>query len=105
MNNKEMLTQIQQKVKEVMPSDARVLLFGSQARGDQHDSSDWDILILLNKGKISDADFDTFAYPLVELGWQNGEMVNPLLYTYNEWQKRRITPFYQNVEHEGVSLC
>ncbi len=104
MNNKEMLTQIQQKVEQVMPPDARVLLFGSQARGDQHEHSDWDILILLNQVKIRDDDFDMFVYPLVELGWKNGEMINPLIYTYSDWEKRNITPFYHNVEKEGVSL-
>lgn len=99
-----MLSQIESVVKQVMPDDARVVLFGSQARGDQHESSDWDILILLNQRKISDSDFDIYAYPLVELGWKNGEMINPLIYTYSEWEKRHITPFYHNVESEGISL-
>lgn len=42
-------------------------MFGSQARGDVYDESDWDILILLDKEKITSADFDTYAYPLTDL--------------------------------------
>ncbi len=30
-------------------SEAEVVLFGSRARGDFHDESDWDVLVLVNK--------------------------------------------------------
>ena len=79
-------------------------LFGSQARGDVHDESDWDILILLDKEKITSADFDTYAYPLIDLGWQFGEYFSTKLYTFTEWMKRKGTPFFKNVELDGIEL-
>lgn len=85
--------------------DGRVVLFGFQARGDAHTESDWDILILLNQSRIGDDDFDRVAHPLVELGWKIGAEINSLLYTYMDWEKRNFTPFYKNVETEGIELC
>ena len=88
-----------------MPTGSRVILFGSQARGDANKESDWDILILMDKPQISNEDFDNCAYPLVELGWKNNEQVSPIMYTFSEWEKRRPTSFYHNVETEGIDLC
>ena len=81
-----------------------MLLFGSQARGDADNSSDWDILILLDKERIKNADFDAVAYPIVELGWRLGIEINPLLYTYKDWEKRSFTPFYKNVQKDKIEL-
>ena len=91
-------------IKQVMPAGTKVFLFGSQARGDVHDESDWDILILLDKEKITSADFDTYAYPLIDLGWQFGEYFSTKLYTFTEWMKRKGTPFFKNVELDGIEL-
>ena len=96
-----------QSIKEVLLSvvpDGKVMLFGSRARGDEHEDSDWDLLILLDKPRIEPSDFDRIAYPLYELGWYEGEQFSPKLYTIEEWQQRSFTPFYKNVEKEGVVL-
>jgi predicted nucleotidyltransferase len=44
-NEKEILAQIKKAILAIVP-DAQVYLFGSRARGDWHDESDWDILVL-----------------------------------------------------------
>lgn len=95
---------IRETASEVLPNDARLILFGSQARGDAREESDWDLLILLEKEKVSNEDFDNFAYPLIELGWRIDVLINPLLYTFSEWEKRSFTPFHKNVEQEGIVL-
>jgi len=99
----EILIAIKQTLKTINP-DARVILFGSQARGDASPDSDWDILVILNKPKIEPSDFDTISYPLYELGWTEGEHFSAKLYTRSEWQKRSFTSFYKNVEREGILL-
>ena len=64
MDRREYILQsIKNRSAEIMPMNAKVILFGSQARGDYHEGSDWDILILLDKQKLSPSDFDEFAYP------------------------------------------
>ena len=33
-----------------------------------------------------------------------GEEINPVMYTAQEWEKYRNTPFVRNVEKEGVKM-
>lgn len=105
MKNLDLIQKLKQKALQVMPKGATVVLFGSQARGDADTNSDWDILILLKKKRISNSDFDTYAYPLVEFGWEKGEQINPILYTNEEWEGRSFTSFHHNVTQEGIVLC
>ncbi len=90
---------------KVLPNGASLILFGSRARGDARDESDWDLLILLDEKDVNGDIFGTFAYPFVELGWEYGTYFSPKIYSYNEWAKRKGTPFYNNVSREGVVLC
>lgn len=90
---------------QALPEGGQAILFGSRARGDARADSDWDVLILIRGGRISAEDFDRFAYPFVDYGWSIGEQVHPLIYTYDEWRQRSISPFYKEVQAEGISLC
>lgn len=80
------------------------MLYGSQARGDAREDSDWDILILVDKARVGNLDFDEVAFPLIELGWKLSVDINPLIYTFADWQKRYFTPFYKNVEQDAIDL-
>ena len=102
--NYEILNSIKNMLPEVMPQGGNVLLFGSQASGEARHDSDWDLLILLPKDRIKNDDFDNVAYPLIEFGWSVGAEINPLLYTYSDWEKRNFTPFYKNVEKDSIEL-
>jgi len=50
--DKKIVQKITEKIYEVNPN-AEIYLYGSRIRGDIHKESDWDILILLNKEKVS----------------------------------------------------
>jgi len=95
---------IKQTLVNHLPFDGKAWLFGSQARGDAHEGSDWDILIVLNKDKLLPADYDTVTYPLTVLGWELGEQINPIMYSSKEWEESKITPFYHNVQQDAVEL-
>ncbi len=97
------MSEIKRTLQRVAPG-AKAVLFGSRARNDAREDSDWDILILVDKDKIRNDDFDTIAYPLFELGWNIGEMIHPILYTFSDWKKRSFTIFHKTVEEEGIAL-
>jgi len=80
--------------------DAEVWLYGSRARGDNRPNSDWDVLVLLNKDRITESDHERISYPLYDLGIDNDALVSPKLYTVKEWEKRSFTPFYKNVVND-----
>ncbi|MBO7132880.1 MAG: nucleotidyltransferase domain-containing protein [Bacteroidales bacterium] len=103
--NDVILNSIQALGAKVLPDGAKLILFGSRARGDARDESDWDLLILLDEKDVDGDVFGAFAYPFVKLGWEYGTYFSPKIYTYSEWAKRKGTPFYNNVNREGVVLC
>ena len=102
--NRSVLNQIKHVAQATAPQGSLVLLFGSRARGEARKGSDWDILIVLPKDALKQEDYDHVSYPLVELGWTIGEQINPIVYTRKEWEASRITPFYDNVQRDAISL-
>lgn len=103
-NNSNILTQIQSLGKKVLPKGSSLLLYGSRARGDNREDSDYDLVVLVDKEKQQLQDFTDFAYPFMEMGWELGAEINPMLYTRKEWSQRHFTPFYKNVEHDKIVL-
>jgi predicted nucleotidyltransferase len=85
--------------------DATIVLYGSYARGDYKINSDIDILILIDKDKITSADARRLSYPLYDIEFETGKIISPLILSRKNWEtKHRITPFYKNVRNEGIVL-
>jgi predicted nucleotidyltransferase len=102
--NQKIFNEIRELKRQLLPAD-KLILFGSQARGDAREDSDWDLLVVLNKkGKHSWDDFDTYAFPFEEIGWTYGVAINSLIYTQEEWDKGAGFPFYKNVMSEGIVI-
>lgn len=101
-------TYILQKIKLLVQQHdptAKIYLYGSRVRGNARKDSDWDLVILLNKDKITSEIEQGITYPLYDLEFETGEIISPMVYSENEWKtKYRITPFYSNVMKEGVLL-
>ncbi|RLD62596.1 MAG: nucleotidyltransferase domain-containing protein [Bacteroidetes bacterium] len=84
--------------------NAEIILFGSQARGDENKYSDWDLLILTNHPN-SFKDEQKIMDNLYELELELEEVFSPLIYSMIEWKtKYPITPLYENVLMEGIVL-
>ncbi len=102
-NRTAILESIRQIKRKVLP-DETLILFGSQARGDANEDSDWDLLIILNKSKREFEDFDRYAFPFVKIGWEFDELISPKIYTQKEWEHSKPSLFYKNVQSEGIEI-
>jgi uncharacterized protein len=103
-SDSKILNEIKKIVTEQDPK-AKIYLYGSRSRGNAKSNSDWDLLILLNKDKISQEDEQRITNPLYDLEFDTGEVISPMIYTEKEWNtKHKITPFFQNVMKEGRLL-
>jgi uncharacterized protein len=102
--NKDILREIK-KIVTSRDSDAKIYLYGSRVRGTANKDSDWDLLILLNKDKITPDLESEITSPLYDLEFETGEVISPMIYSEREWNtKYKITPFYHNVMREGTLL-
>lgn len=99
------LDALRQLAGKVIPAGSQVWLYGSRARGEAREDSDWDILILLDKPSVTSADEDQYAYPFVDLGWDYASAVSPQVYALEDWKRQSFTPFYQNVERDKVRIA
>ena len=105
MKHTDVFNSIRNVAMKLKPENGKIILFGSQARGDAQEDSDWDVLILLDKDKIEVTDHDQFTYPFWELGWKINAMIHPIVYTSKEWSTLSHTSFRDNVELYGIVLC
>jgi len=105
MKREQIIGNIRSLLASIMPGEASVFLFGSQARGDYSTDSDWDLLILLKQnGSIGISDRGAYTFPIYELGAELGVDINPVVYTHDDWNKRSFTPFYKNVMNERIRI-
>ena len=101
--NLQILENIRMLKRRLLPND-RMILFGSRARGDARPDSDWDLLILLGKDRVTYEDGSAYAYPFAEMGWSYGAYLSVKVYAEKQWEKGRMFPFYKNVEKDGIEI-
>jgi predicted nucleotidyltransferase len=77
-------------------------LFGSRARGDAHETSDYDVLILVDQ-KTSEVR-DRILDVQVEILDQYDALVATILRTEDEWRLSQGFPLAQNIARESVPL-
>ena len=80
----------------LLPKGAKVILFGSRARGTAQENSDWDILILL---------LDDYGFPFRQLGWDINQEINPIVSTFRDMASgKHSNPLYYNIANEGITI-
>jgi predicted nucleotidyltransferase len=99
---KEILFKIKKTVSELDPG-ARVILFGSRARGDYGKESDWDLLILTSI-PATEENKRNFRYHLLDIELETEQAISTLIHHHDHWKKFSVTPLYEIIEKEGLEV-
>ena len=95
-----------QKIKDTVlafDSDAEVILFGSRARGDYREDSDWDFLVLTNKK--SEGYFKrALRGSLYDIELEYLQPVSAIIFDKNSWEDWQISPLFKNIKQEGIRI-
>ncbi len=99
------LQRIKQSINDVCP-DARIILFGSQARKTANENSDWDFLILLDTKKITTDIEKSIRHPLYRIEWETGQIISTLIKPAQQWENDayKETELHKNIFNEGIEL-
>ena len=98
-----MAIEFAQRVRERLgPRVRKVVLFGSRARGDARDDSDYDIVVVVDRR--SPEIREALLAIEVDLLDRYGSLVACLLRDEREWAASQGLPIGLNVAREGVAL-
>ena len=104
--DRSMLDRVKRAVREVEP-DARVILYGSRARGDAAPDSDWDLLVLLD-GPTDSRRLQTVRDRVydVEIDEEGCPVLSTFVKSRDDWESplSKAMPYYEHVQRDGVAL-
>jgi uncharacterized protein len=90
------------RLREKVPGLRRVILFGSRARGDAREGSDYDFAVILDKknaktiGAVRGAEVDFLD--------KYDTLSSSVIFNVAEWEKHKNLPIGLNIAREGVLL-
>jgi predicted nucleotidyltransferase len=101
---KDLLEKCKEIIAGIDPS-ATLILYGSRARGDAGDESDYDLIILSDQEATLERE-DEYRKQLFSLQIETGTVLTVLLVGRKEWDSPLFNamPFYRNVKREGLYL-
>ena len=79
-----------------------IILFGSRARGDGQESSDYDFLIVLSE--TTERTIDSIRSIEVEMLDEYDALVGSIMVTEEGWLRRSTLPLGLNIRREGVAV-
>ena len=100
MEKAQVIDNIRNVAARVLPKGSALYLYGSRARNDNREDSDWDLLLLLDKKGNDADDFRLYAYPIMERGFDLWQYFSVHTYSKQDWYKGPHTMYYYNVERD-----
>ena len=94
--------EVRKRLMKELGQPVKVIMFGSQARGDATKESDIDLLVILPSldSKMLNLAFD-IAW---EVGFDAGKMISVVPAEKNELKRLAVSPFYRAVQREGITV-
>jgi len=104
MERKTILNKIKAGISEVDP-EAEIYLYGSRARGDNREDSDWDILVITPQKKVTLNLETELRDPIYDIELESGQIISLLVYSELDWKNRMpYSPLFSNVSKEGIKI-
>lgn len=104
MRRQEILNRIKSGIGRKDPN-AEIYLFGSRARKDNRSDSDWDILVITPRDKITFDYESDLRDPIIDLELETGQSISLLVYSKSDWtSKMHLSPLFSNVNREGIKI-
>ena len=98
------LERVQKEIRSIVP-EAEIILYGSRARGDAGQVSDWDFLVLVDQ-PVDRSLTEKIRNHLYDLELETDTIVSSIIRSREEWYstKYSVLPLKVVVENEGVLL-
>ena len=94
--------EVRQRLVDALGAPVKVILFGSQARGDATRYSDIDLFVILptldDKVRFLVSDITW------EVGYEAGKVISAIPTTQEKMKRHAFLPLYQNVKKEGIAV-
>ncbi len=102
MTDEQFLQEVKRYVHQIDPQ-AEVWLFGSRARGDAREDSDWDFLVLTDQ-PVNGSSKRRLRYHLYDIGYETCHTISTVIQSRRDAPFINLTDLYQNVMDEGKRL-
>ncbi len=103
IKNNHISTEIKSAVFSIDQS-AEVILFGSRARGDFKNDSDWDVLILVDENESNFRFKKKIRKELFNLQLESNQIITGIIRNKNIWKQLKNTPLYREIKRDGIAL-
>lgn len=91
---------VEEVVKSIDPA-AKLILFGSRARGEAKEESDWDFLILTSQEVTPELE-DELRTKLYDIELEYEQVISSVIENEQKWEDYLNSEFYKNVQEDGI---